>query len=221
MNEEVKKPFDDDSRDEDSRACVGHMAAQTLEDLIQIGRNLAEVRACLSSEQFGHGLDAEFGMALPTANRSLCVYELFSGRWTTGARPSPGVLYELIAPSTSDTIIEQVQMGQIPPTVQAIKAAKEAERQARREREVALQELERLRVFQARIARLSAEVQCLQREWDDFTMQNVETRKERVAPPDELECRRSTGAAQVRTMRFPGRMTRRSCSPRTERKQHE
>ena len=137
MLEEVRNPFDDDSRVEDPHACVGHLAAQTLEDIVQIGRNLVEVRALLSPGQFLHWCASEFGMSRQTANRSMRFSEMFGGRSTMVAHLPLRILDELAAPSTSDTIIEQVASGQIPPTVQAIKAAKEAERQARQEREAA------------------------------------------------------------------------------------
>jgi len=52
------------------------------------------------------------------------------------------VLYALAAPSTPDSVISQVKSGEIPPTLDAIKKAKEAQQKAEQAREEAEQKAE-------------------------------------------------------------------------------
>jgi hypothetical protein len=66
------------------------------------------------------------------------------------------VLYELAAPSTSEEILTQVQAGSLPPTLEAVKEAKEAERVAREAERQARVETERL---QQQFATISEEIQ--------------------------------------------------------------
>ena len=54
------------------------------------------------------------------------------------------MLYELAAPSTSEEILAQVQEGSLPPTLEAVKEAKEAERIAREAERQARIEAERI-----------------------------------------------------------------------------
>jgi predicted RNase H-like nuclease (RuvC/YqgF family) len=82
------------------------------------------------------------------------------------------VLYELAAVSTSDNVIDQVITGHVAPTAAAVKAAKEAERQAneaaqraRRDQELAQQQL-----LQERAA-AQAQLDLLAREIEELTQQ--------------------------------------------------
>jgi len=76
------------------------------------------------------------------------------------------VIYELAAPSTPEVVIEQVESKQIPPTLEAIRAAKEAERQARETEERAKQALltlqKEMQGQQETIARLTRDIEALQ-----------------------------------------------------------
>jgi septal ring factor EnvC (AmiA/AmiB activator) len=72
-----------------------------------------------------------------TANHFIHVAEKFADKCTILLHLPATILYELASPSTHESIIEQVEQGQIAPTLEAIKEAKaalkwaqEAERQA-------------------------------------------------------------------------------------------
>ena len=76
-------------------------------------------------------------MSRMTANHFMHVAEKFAGKGTNLLHLPATILYELASPSTEESIIEHVERGQIPPTIEAIKEAKaalklaqEAERQA-------------------------------------------------------------------------------------------
>ena len=199
MSEQISERFDDDTLDDDTldeetRAFVWQKTAQahglrkrSMEDIVQIGRNLAAVKQRLPHGQFLLWLQAEFGMSRMTANRWMQVATRFGGSCPTVGQLPVSVLYELAAPSTSAAVMEQVTSGQIPPTLEAIKTAKEVEQQARLEREATGQELERLRTTSQRhIADLTAEARRLQRKIADLATPNVEIQEEPGAPPAML-----------------------------------
>ena len=110
---------------------------RTAENILAIGRCLQGVKEHLPHGQFLPWLQAEFGMSRMTANHFIHVAEKFADKCTILLHLPATILYELASPSTHESIIEQVEQGQIAPTLEAIKEAKaalkwaqEAERQA-------------------------------------------------------------------------------------------
>ncbi len=121
---------------------------RTAENILAIGLILQAVKERLPHGQFLPWLQAEFGMSRVTANHFMHVAEKFADKCTSILHLPATILYELASPSTSESIIEQVERGQIPPTIEAIKEAKaalklaqEAERQAQTNVEATQQRL--------------------------------------------------------------------------------
>lgn len=69
------------------------------------------------------------------------------------------VLYLLAQPSTSETIVEQVERGELAPTIEAIKAARQAEQEAKAQAE---QASKRASLWQAQAAQTQEEAQRTQ-----------------------------------------------------------
>jgi hypothetical protein len=84
-------------------------------------------------------LQAEFTMSKRQARNFMQTAERFGSKSAIIADLPVTVIYELAAPSPSGAVIEQVESKQIPATLSAIRAAKEAEQRARAE-QAALQE---------------------------------------------------------------------------------
>lgn len=80
---------------------------RTAEDIIEIGRDLIEVKDALPHGQFGDWLKAEFEMSEWTARNFTNVADKFGTK--TGKIPdfTPSILYELSAPSTPEPVVEQ------------------------------------------------------------------------------------------------------------------
>ena len=77
---------------------------RTAEDIIVIGRKLAEVKAHLGHGRFLDWLAAEFGWHRFTANRFMQVAEVFSDlEMSQIVTFAPSALYLLAAPSTPET----------------------------------------------------------------------------------------------------------------------
>jgi uncharacterized protein YaaR (DUF327 family) len=106
---------------------------RTVEDIVAIGQELQvsqERLAKAGSGKFLEWIDAEFEMSQRTAYNFIGVFDRFGSDFATVAKISPKVLYQLAAPSTPESVVQAVLSGEIPATTDAIKAAKEAERQA-------------------------------------------------------------------------------------------
>ena len=172
--------FSYESLDEGTRRFVQQKADETrgllkrtAQNILAIGRNLQEVKERLPHGQFLTWLQAEFTMSERHARNFMHVAACFGTRPEIIADLSVTVIYELAAPSTSETVIEQVESKQIPPTLEAIRAAKEAERQAREAEQRARVEAqlfqrqllslrEESEARQATIARLTHDIEALQ-----------------------------------------------------------
>src|SRR5450755_321281 len=103
---------------------------RTAQGVIDIGHNLHAVK-----ERIGHGhyqawLQAEFAMSVSTALKFTQVAQRLGNKNVKFTFLPISVLYELAAPSTSENIVEGVISEQIPPTLQAVREAKEAEQRA-------------------------------------------------------------------------------------------
>ena len=205
MHEELLARFDYDSLDEETRAFVLQKTAEThglmrrtAEDILQIGRNLIDVKARLPEMKFSAWLRAEFAFSRQTAYNFMKAASKFGESCTTVLQLPAKVFYELAW--SSDAIVAQVETGQLAPTLQAIQAAKKAEQQARHEREAAELELERLRLTsQAHRDELTAEIERLQREMAELAASKVETKEVPVVPP-EVSAQLAKLRAQVQTL---------------------
>lgn len=110
---------------------------RTVEDIIEIGRELTAVKAELPHGQFLPWIAAEFEMSKETAQNFLSVFERFGGKNVIITNLKPTILYALAAPSTPDSVVnkalEKAESG-VRVTVADVKDWKadyEAERQSR------------------------------------------------------------------------------------------
>lgn len=107
---------------------------RTVEDIIEIGRELTAIKAELPHGQFLPWIAAEFEMDQKTAFNFMSVYERF-GSGKLGIIPNfkPTILYALSAPSTPESVIdkaiEQAEAGD-KVTVADVKQWKEAAQSA-------------------------------------------------------------------------------------------
>ncbi len=198
MHAEIEHPFDENpfdygELDAETRAFVQGTADEihgllkrTVENVVKIGQLLNGVKERLPYGQFLLWIKAEFGLSRWTAQNFMRVAERFGETWGKFHHLPISVLYELAAPSTSEAVIEQVESEQVPPTLEAIRNAKEGERQARDE-QAALQEqlaLER-EAAAAQIGQLSLELERVQGELTQLSAPpEPQIREVPVVPPD-------------------------------------
>ena len=82
---------------------------RTSEDIIEIGKDLIEVKKRINHGQFGSWLQAEFEMSEWTARNFMNVADKFGSKTGTVPDFTPKVIYLLAAPSTSDDVVEKAQ----------------------------------------------------------------------------------------------------------------
>lgn len=87
---------------------VRQKATRVVEDVIEMGKALLEVKAELPHGQFGKWLDAEFGWHARTARLFMSAAERFGTKTEMIADLSATVVYLLSAPSTPDKVVETV-----------------------------------------------------------------------------------------------------------------
>lgn len=144
MNDLIQTTFDYESLPA-TTAIMARTAAEriklrlkrTVEDIIEIGRELTAVKAELPHGQFLPWIDSEFEMTKDTAQNFMSVFDRFG---KNGNFPflnlKPSILYALAAPSTPDAVVEraiqQAESGEkvTVADVKDWKAELEAERQA-------------------------------------------------------------------------------------------
>lgn len=80
---------------------------RTVEDIIEIGRELTAVKADLPHGHFLPWIAAEFEMSHVTATQFMNVSERFGGQILNNLTFKPTVLYALAAPSTPETVIDK------------------------------------------------------------------------------------------------------------------
>jgi hypothetical protein len=80
---------------------------RTAEDIVEIGRELTDVKERLPHGQFLPWIQSEFEMSLPTATRFMQASEKFGGKFVNLTNFKPSILYMLAAPSTPDEVIEK------------------------------------------------------------------------------------------------------------------
>lgn len=80
---------------------------RTVEDVIEIGRELTAVKEELPHGQFLPWIAAEFEMSKETAQNFTSVYERFGGKNVIITNLKPTILYALSAPSTPEAVIDK------------------------------------------------------------------------------------------------------------------
>ncbi|WP_169247993.1 DUF3102 domain-containing protein [Candidatus Competibacter phosphatis] len=81
---------------------------RTVEDIIEIGRELMAIKAELPHGQFLPWIAAEFEMSRQTADNFTSVYERFgNGKLPIFSSFKPSILYALSAPSTPESVIDR------------------------------------------------------------------------------------------------------------------
>lgn len=114
MSEMIQAGFDYGALPAES-AIVARTAAErirlrlkrTVEDIIEIGRELTEVKAELPHGQFLPWIAAEFEMSDQSARQFMWVYDRFGDENQKIFEFRPSVIYALSAPSTPDSVIEK------------------------------------------------------------------------------------------------------------------
>jgi hypothetical protein len=194
MREDVEKTFDYDVLDPQTRAFVLQktmethgLLKRTAEHIIQIGQNLLSIKASLGHGHFEAWLQAEFTMSKRQAVNFMQTAERFGDKSAIIADLPVTVIYELAAPSTSEAIIEQVESKQISATLDAIKTAKEAERQVRAEQAALQEQLAREReAAAAQIYQLSLELECARQQLTQLSVSPTARIKEVPVVPSEV-----------------------------------
>jgi myosin heavy subunit len=207
MNSLEQISFDYGLLNEDDREFVQQKSDEihgqlkrTAEGIIRIGRNLIAVKKRLEDNYGGRGhyepwLHAEFDMSHSTAKRFMQVARRFNEETNLVSSISTSVLYELAAPSTPDIIIEQVQTGEIPPNLDAIKEAKaaqkraeEAEKQASEQAQSAQQQLFTTQSqAQTKIDELTQQIASLQGEMQELKKSEEKIIEKEVIPEETLQ----------------------------------
>lgn len=204
MNESApQEPFDYDSLDEPSRRIVLQktyethgLMRRTAENIIAIGQNLQIVQQQLPEMRFSAWLRAEFALSRQSAYNYMRVATKFGGSCQTVLQLPARVLYALA--SSSDTVIEQVVTGQLPPTLEAIKAAKEAEQQAR---EAEQQAREESRSSLATIEQLTSDLERLRQQLAETASSTVEIKEvEKLIVPPKVTTQLETLQQSVATL---------------------
>jgi hypothetical protein len=158
---------------------------RTAEDIVAIGQDLIEVKEDLGHGRFLEWINAEFGMKEQSARNFMNVAKRFETKSPKFGDLPVSVLYELAAPSTPETVVSQVQSGEIPPTLEAVKAAKEAEKQAklaeakaRADAKASQQRLLNLtETSRTEIEDLTKQIEDLKQEMETLTTPEVEIRE--------------------------------------------
>ncbi len=189
MNEPgLPEPFDYSILDEQIREIVLRktdethgLMRRTAESIVAIGQNLLIVQKHLPEMKFSAWLRAEFDLSRQSAYNFMRVAARFGGSCKTVLQLPARVLYELA--SSSDAIVEQVETGQLLPTIEAIKAAKEGERQAREAERQAFSEIQ---ARQATIEQLTRDLEGLRQHLAAMPALEVQIREveKRFVPPE-------------------------------------
>lgn len=102
--------IDEDGRDKVKEAAVRIRLrmSRTVEDIIEIGRDLNAVKNDLGHGKFLRWIEAEFGMGISTAQNFMNVHLKFGDKFPTVGNLAPSVLYALAAPSTGESVVEEI-----------------------------------------------------------------------------------------------------------------
>jgi hypothetical protein len=158
--------FDYTALDEETRAFVQQKTEEThlylgrtAASIVQVGQNLQAVKQRLGHGHFMAWLQAEFNMTHQTALNCIHVAERFGDKIKIILTLPSTVLYLLAQPSTSEAIVEQVERGELAPTLEAIKAARQAEQEANAQAE---QANKRASLWQAQVTQTQESAQKTQ-----------------------------------------------------------
>jgi len=174
---------------------------RTAEKVIQIGKNLLEVKAVLPHGTFLPWLQSEFSMSHVTANNFMQVAKRFETKLSTVDNLSVSVLYMLAAPGTTQEAIDETlyraESGekitkalakQIIEAQEALKKAQEEEAQARADAILAQQQLFQTQTqSRSESERLQSQITALQEEMTSLTTPPVEYIKEEVWPEEKIK----------------------------------
>lgn len=186
----LQEPFDYSILDEKTREIILRktdetrgLMRRTTENIITIGENLLTVQKHLPEMKFSAWLRTEFDLSRQSAYNFMKVASKFGGSCKTVLQLPARVLYELA--SSSDAIVEQVEAGQLPPTLDAIKVAKESERQAREAERQACAEAQ---ARQGMIEQLTRDLEGLRQHLAEMPVPEVEIREVEmhVVPPETI-----------------------------------
>ena len=219
MDDSISAPFDYHALDAETRQFVLQKADEThgllkrtAEHILHIGQNLQAVKEKLPHGQFLPWVETEFEMSRWTARNFIHVAEKLGDKWRNFHHLPVSVLYELAAPSTSEELLVRVQEGQVLPTIEALKEAKEAERlaraaeqQARIEMEHAHQQLSTIRKEtqekQMAIEHLSRQIKLLQEQIATLSSPTVEVKEvEKLVVPPEIQVQVENLQQQLRAL---------------------
>lgn len=206
MSNQPPTTFDYRTLDEETRLFIQQKADEThgllkrtAEHVLRIGQNLRAIKEKLPHGQFLPWVEAEFGMSRWTVRNFMNVADKLEAKWGIFHHLPVSVLYELAAPSTSEDVLSDVEAGLIPPNIEAVKDAKEAERlakeaeqQAHSETESVRRELSNVRdqiqAKQTTIEHLTQEMTRLQQQIASLSSPTVEIKEveKHVVPPDVI-----------------------------------
>lgn len=96
---------------------------RTGSDIVAIGADLLAAKEMLGHGRFAGWLEQQFGLSQRSAERFMAAARRFGDRTDAVSNLLPGVLHELSAPGTPDEVVERVISGDLPPTVEAVRAA--------------------------------------------------------------------------------------------------
>ena len=217
MHKDIEQSFDYDVLDPQTRAFVLQktmethgLLKRTAEHIIQIGQNLLSIKASLGHGHFEAWLQAEFTMSKRQARNFMQTAERFGSKSAIIADLPVTVIYELAAPSTSEAVIEQVESKQVPATLSAIRAAKEAEQRARAEQAALQEQLTREReAATAQIQQLSLELEHAQQRMAQLSAPPKPQIREVPVVPSEVSAQLETLRRQVATLTMQHEAARR------------
>lgn len=102
---------------------------RTVEDILEIGRELKEVKEHLPHGQFLPWIEAEFGMSEWSAQKFMQAFKQYGSKSLIITDLSPTVLYELSAPSTPEPVREAIESRAASGESVTVKEVKELKQQ--------------------------------------------------------------------------------------------
>jgi hypothetical protein len=182
--------------DEQTREIVLHktdeshrLMIQTAGSIIALGENLVIIQRHLPDMKFSAWLRAEFDLSRQSADNFMRVVTRLGSSCKIVFQLPTRVLYELA--SSSDAVIEQVEMEQLSSTIDSIKAAREVKQQARVEVETR----------QATIEQLILEIERPRRRIAGMAAPQIEVREvEKLVGPPKMSLQLDTLRHKIATL---------------------
>jgi len=158
---------------------------RTSDDIVKIGQFLVEVKDRLPHGMFGRWIESEFEMSPSNARNYMSIAHRFGGKTPTVGVLNMGLGLRLLTElaTAPDEVIDQVVVGDIPPTKEAIKEAKLEARMAKLEasRSKAEAQAAQLQLFnnqdaaQQEISELTRQMEALKLELETAITPEVQT----------------------------------------------